>query len=377
MKLFLESIEFLSKSEQLRKGNIRAFTELVLKTSARTLKCGRANAWLLNKKNTELNCFLSYSLVDDSFSSEGILNAEDLPNYFSFLTKNEIIVSDDAENYEMNKELTEGYLKVHKIKSMIDVPIRSEGKMIGVVCVEHTNDYHSWSDEEIVFVQSITQLISLSLETDKKNKHQRKQAELIQQKETLLYEINHRVKNNLAVIISLINLQNRRVKDDYHSSILTELANKVNSISTMQTQLHNSRSHEEIELRSYMKSLAENIHSCYALGKNIKLNLDLDKSKINAEKAITLGLIANEILTNSYKYAFTDINTDYELKTSIKIDNDIVTILFKDNGPGYSEEDILNGGMGLTLVKGLVRQIDGNYDISSHDGVEIKISCPI
>lgn len=117
--------------------------------------CDRCNAWLFEKEQTKLVSLLSYNRSDHSFNQEVSLSNESLPNYFKFFRKNELIVSDNARNEPMNSELLEGYIKPNKVTSMIDVPLRSEGKMIGVICFEHTNENHSWSADEQKYTQSM------------------------------------------------------------------------------------------------------------------------------------------------------------------------------------------------------------------------------
>ncbi|MDC1451199.1 GAF domain-containing protein [Vicingaceae bacterium] len=165
---YLDTIEELSKSAYLHKGKIKKFTKEILIHSSESLLCDRFNAWLFEKDQTKLVSLLSYNRSDHSFNQEVSLSNESLPNDFKFFRKNELIVSDNARNEPMNSELLEGYIKPNKVTSMIDVPLRSEGKMIGVICFEHTNENHSWSDDEQKYTQSMAQLLSLALETNKK-----------------------------------------------------------------------------------------------------------------------------------------------------------------------------------------------------------------
>lgn len=152
---YLDTIEELSKSAYLHKGKIKKFTKEILIHSSESLLCDRCNAWLFEKEQTKLVSLLSYNRSDHSFNQEVSLSNESLPNYFKFFRKNELIVSDNARNEPMNSELLEGYIKPNKVTSMIDVPLRSEGKMIGVICFEHTNENHSWSDDEQKYTQSM------------------------------------------------------------------------------------------------------------------------------------------------------------------------------------------------------------------------------
>ena len=142
----LNAIEILSKSSNLHKGEFKDYIKEVLKSSSTALDCNRTNAWLFNENHTVLESILSYNSIDDSFSKEASIKQVDVPNYFNFLKKNEIIISNNASKEEINYELLDTFIIPKQITSMIDVPIRSEGKMIGVVCFEHVNKKVTWTD---------------------------------------------------------------------------------------------------------------------------------------------------------------------------------------------------------------------------------------
>jgi len=230
-----------------------------------------------------------------------------------------------------------------------------------------------WTASEKNFTLSIAQLISLSIETDKKKKYRIELENILAQKEVLLKEINHRVKNNLSVILSLLNLQNYKSKDDYHSSLFNDLREKIYSISAVQNQLHRSENHKEINFGSYINDLARNLHNTYSQNNIVELSLDVEDVLVPLDVAIPLGLISNEVLTNSFKYAFA---STYENKNQVNIilksSTKGIELRFRDNGKGYNKETIKKG-MGIELIEDLVQQIDGIVEFNSNLGVEVII----
>ena len=180
----------------------------------------------------------------------------------------------------------------------------------------------------------------------------------------------------MAVIIGLINLQKAKSKDRYHEQILEELKAKIYSMAIVQNHLHNNKSLVKVELSLYLKEIIQNLHESYDEGKKIKLFLDLDKVVLDISKGIPIELVANEILTNSFKYAFSENKASNELKVSVKRKLNSVEIKFKDNGTGYNPEE-LQSGMGLELIQNLTEQIDGSLEIKIDQGVEINIEFPI
>ncbi len=376
MRSYLEVIEEFAISEDLHKGEIENFTKEILMRSATTLNCTRCNIWLFENNQTKLVSLLAYNAVDNSFSNGMALMKDQYPNYFKFLKMNKIIVSNNASEEAINEELLENYIVPNKITSMIDVPLRSEGKMIGVLCFEHVKKLHIWSVEEENFTQSVAQLFSLALETKKKKDYRLQLENIINQKEVLISEINHRVKNNMAVIISLMNLQKRKTKDKYHAKLFEEIKDKVFSMSMIQEQLHTSGTINNIDLGVYLENLLINLNFSYGLEKQIKFNLDLqNKIVLDVSKAIPCGLISNEILTNSFKYAFVDENLTPELTIQLKQKGQFVELVFKDNGIGFHAKS-LKSGMGLELIKDLANQIDATLQMNSDNGVGIKLVFP-
>lgn len=373
---YLDVIEELSNSKNLHQGDIYGFSKEVLRTASHTLSCQRTNAWLFNSGKTVLRSIQSYNASTDTFQEEQSLNRSDLPNYFNYLTKNKIIVSDNALAEEMNKELVDSYLVPNEIKSMIDVPLRSEGKMVGVICFEAVEDNYQWTDSDKKFAQSLAQLFSIAIETNQKNLYRRELEKTIEQKEVLLSEINHRVKNNMAVIIGLINLQRHKAKDDYHQKVLEELKGKIYSMAIVQNHLHNNKSLVKVELGMYLEEVIQNLHATYGHGKEIALKLNLEKAVIDISIGIPIGLIANEVLTNSFKYAFQEDGRDHQLSVRLIRQRDGVQLVFRDNGPGYDPAEV-NDGMGVELIKELTEQISGSLEFNLKNGVELLINFPI
>ena len=368
---FIDAIEVLSKSESLREGDVEQSLKEILKLATEALGCQRANAWIFNEDMTVLESLMSYVKKGMVYNVESALNKKDLPEYFKGLVKNEIIVSDDAVNEELNHELVDLYLNPNEIKSMIDIPIRSEGKMIGVVCFEQTNKYRNWTAEDKKFTQSLAQLISIALESNKKKNYRLKLESLLRQKDVLISEIYHRVKNNISVIIGLINLQQHKSKDIYHTTLFNEIKNKVFSMSAVQEQLLLSQEVDKVNLGDFLSSLANNLGISY----NEKVDVKIEKEEIFVDltKAIPLGLIANEIITNSYKYAFGELNASPQLNIKCYESDKDVLISIEDNGPGYNLS-LENEGMGLGIIRDLCEQIDGEIEFSNRNGANTVVT---
>lgn len=372
---FLNSIEDLSKSVFLRHGDFQKFVEEVLIESSVALECARTNVWLFDNKRTSMYNVLAYDAINGNFYNEGSIKRKEIPNYFKFLEKDEIIVADDALNYEMNKELIDSYIIPNKVTSMMDVPIRSEGKMIGVVCFEHVDKPVTWTEADINFSQSISHLLSLCFETNKTNQYKQELENMVAQKEVLLREINHRVKNNLSVILGLLNTQKTKARDSFHLNLFNSLSGKVYAISSVQNQLQNSENHSKIKFCLYLQALTGNLITSYALDQNIKLIENCQKFELPIDQAIPLGLICNEILTNSLKYAFLEKQKNKEISIELKKTKTSLIIQIKDNGTGFNLGEKKSGeGMGLELIYDLAEQIDAIVNLTTVNGTSYAIT---
>lgn len=372
---FLNSIEDLSKSVFLHRGDFQKFVEEVLIESASALECARTNVWLFNAKRSSIINVLAYDAFYNNFYSEKSIKRQEIPNYFKFLERDEIIVANDALNYEVNKELLDSYIIPNKITSMMDVPIRFEGKMIGVVCFEHIDKPVEWTDADINFSQSISHLLSLCFGTNNTNQYKQELENMVSQKEVLLREINHRVKNNLSVILGLLNTQKTKTRDSFHLNLFKSLAGKVYAISSVQNQLQNNANHNKIDFCLYLQTLSANLITSYEQDQNIKLIERFDKVELPIDLAIPLGLISNEILTNSLKYAFLEKKKNKKIHIELKKSKTSLEIQIKDNGSGFDlGQKIANEGMGLELIYDLAEQIDAIIDITTVNGTTYSIT---
>ncbi|NEP45412.1 MAG: PAS domain S-box protein, partial [Okeania sp. SIO2H7] len=199
------------------------------------------------------------------------------------------------------------------------------------------------------------------------------------EKEVLLKEIHHRVKNNLQVISSLLRLQSRYIQDRTVMEMLKESQNRVRSMALVHEQLYQSQDLSRIDFAEYIHNLASNLFQAYQVNaRGVKLNIKVAPAFLNIDTAVPCGLIINELVSNSLKYAFKDRNFG-ELTIEFDCDNeDLFLLTVGDNGRGFpSNIDYKNSGsLGLRLVCSLVRQLRGNIELKSDRGTLFQISFP-
>ena len=177
--------------------------------------------------------------------------------------------------------------------------------------------------------------------------------------ELLIKEIHHRVKNNLEVVSSLLALQSAQIDDPNTKEAITEGQNRVNSIGIVHQKLYQGDNLGTIEMKDYFLSLSESILYSYGKKEQIDLKLVMDKLDLAIDTAIPLGLIINELMTNTIKYAFPKGKKGTITIKLEKQNNNIIHLEVADNGIGKS--DITQGtGFGGQLISLLTQQLNGN-----------------
>ena len=212
--------------------------------------------------------------------------------------------------------------------------------------------------------------------TDRKMIDQQLQASL-KEKEVLLQEVHHRVKNNMQVIISLINLQCEKIEDRHICEELNITVDRINSMALIHTQLYKSKEFLKIDINQYIKSIAENLFVSRGVD-TAKISLKIGKSDValSLDSAISCGLIFNELITNSIKYAFPE-NQKGEIRAEFGYLGDgRLEMRVSDNGVGmpenfdFKESDTL----GVQIVKALAEhQLGGTVELDSTKGTKFLI----
>ena len=201
--------------------------------------------------------------------------------------------------------------------------------------------------------------------------------EALEDRELLLKEIHHRVKNNLQVISGLLQLQKDELQNEEAQAAINEGQSRVGSIALIHQNLYQNKDLGNIEFKTFLIDLTKQVADLYQNeNRKIELNLNLDELFIDIDTAVPLGLIVNELLTNTYKYAF--VNKDL-IKVDIKLiqtEKGKYQLTYKDNGPGLKEKpDFENAKtLGINLIGGLAKQLSGTAVYGFDGGSKFIIS---
>lgn len=229
-------------------------------------------------------------------------------------------------------------------------------------------------------------LISAWIYRRKRQQASRLQAEKIQvetslqEKELLLKEIHHRVKNNMQVISSLLNLQSRSVQDPVALKVMREGRDRVRSMALIHQTLYQNNDFSNVETEDYFRKLAENLFHTYNIDQDrVQLVADIQPLRFNVDIMIALGLILNELISNTLKYAFPEEQKG-EVRISLATNADQVELKVEDNGVGFPANFVPNhsGSIGYSLIHAFTQKLGGSLQLNNAEkGARASLIFPL
>lgn len=202
----------------------------------------------------------------------------------------------------------------------------------------------------------------------------------LKEKEVLLAELHHRVKNNLAIVSGLLNLQEDAINNAEAKQILSETKNRIMSMALVHKMLFRSPEFKTIDFGKYSSELVSELFNSYNLLDEVYIDEEYEAIDLSINTSIPLGLILNEIVTNSIKYGFMDdAIKPKRFFVSIKKVGGHISLIVKDSGNGFEKDynsDLETSSLGIVLIKSLTEQIDGKVLFSNSNGAKIEINFP-
>ncbi len=241
--------------------------------------------------------------------------------------------------------------------------------LISMALAQKMNDYKE--EKEQLQITSINTLI----EKEKVILQQNKELEARHgEKEVMLKEIHHRVKNNLAIVSGILQIQTTYVTDNSLKQVLMDCTNRIKSMGLVHESLYRYENFLGIDFSVYLESLTGEIKNSYPkTSSNIKLTLAIEKIELELTKAIPCGLLVTEVLSNAYKHAFKERDAG-NIQIIFKKINNTYELIIMDDGVGIQESKLENAtGLGMSLIKALSLQLDGHYSFTNNKGTLFKI----
>lgn len=196
----------------------------------------------------------------------------------------------------------------------------------------------------------------------------------LREKNVLLQEVHHRVKNNLAVISGLLQIQQFDSEDEVQNKILGNSVARIKSLALIHEKLYQSESLSNIELKSYLHDLIKSIKQSSTIYKEIDIHIQCEEIIVNVNQAVPCALILNEVVSNALEHAFKDQESG-NIWVSVNESNNEITFSIKDDGIGISEQDYMNStSVGFTIIKTLIKQLSAHLEIINEKGTHLIFS---
>jgi two-component sensor histidine kinase/putative methionine-R-sulfoxide reductase with GAF domain len=292
-----------------------------------------------------------------------------------------IIISDTTKDPDWTN-----FSETSFIKAYIGIPIKWDSETIGLLSLD-SNKINAFTQYDSEMLRTFAHAASTAMQSSRlfelTNDEIKKRVEIensikksLKEKEILLREIHHRVKNNLSLIMSLINLQSNMLPDHINQSLFEDLKQRVYTIALVHEKLYSSIDLHSIDIKSYLLDLTEAVKTSSIFKKGVIFFLDVENSvRFDSDTLVPLALLLNELLINSVKYAFPIKPGEIHLKFTTLDDSHIITL--RDNGIGFPENQETSASqIGLFLVQSLAAQIGGSVSFKNENGAVSTLIFP-
>lgn len=282
------------------------------------------------------------------------------PFYSNNVNKSDLFAGDISENFTS--------------KNIICVPLRNSNKrMIGVLQAINRRE-GDFTDRDIPVFEALADHVALAIERSRELQEVQNKLE---ERDLLLTEVHHRLKNNLSTITALIELELPDVEDEVAIEALQKTMARIKSMTEVHDYLYNNKPGNEIKLKLYVKQLSQKISNILTHdSRDINIKVKADDVSLDTDRAMSCGLLLNELLVNCYKHAFDEEIKDPRIIIELyETDNGIIEFKVSDNGTGVGEDFTIteSGSVGGWLIDVLIRRLEADIDIQRGDGTTFLI----
>ena len=261
-------------------------------------------------------------------------------------------------------------LRAHGVRSAVNVIIKSKQHIFGVLEAD-SRESRVFTEHDVRFLQGYATILSFAIEQARLVELN---AALAEEKDMLLRELSHRVRNNNQQLISLINLQLGRVTNLEARENLEKVAHRIRALTSVNQQLESAGRPHLIDLGQYLLAISGSLFKFQGeSAAEVKLETEIAQVEVATERAQAIGLIVNEFMTNSFKHAFRDRGGT--LSITLSHDDGEASLTLADDGPGLPAEP--KAGLGHQLIDLLSRQIEAEAAWDCSDGTKLTLQLPI
>ncbi len=245
-------------------------------------------------------------------------------------------------------------------KVWLGVPLKYEAKTVGVIAVQDYNDPNKYSENDRRLLEFVSDEIALALQRQKARREMEKS---LKEKEILLQEIHHRVKNNMQIVLGLLDLQSQKIKDEKLNLVINECQSRIASMSLIHEMMYQTQDFKKIDMKVYIEKMVNSLFQLYtnSIDENkIRVAIECKYVFLDLNKSIPCGMIINELLSNSLKHAFPEEKRG-KINVQLKISDSNVQLKVSDNGIGLPDNFNIHESksMGFEIINLLTAQLEG------------------
>lgn len=282
------------------------------------------------------------------------------------------VISNHLENEDRFR--TPELLRQHGIHRAMNVILQGDGKPFGVLEVDSKSD-GQFVEQDIAFLQGAANILGMAIERDRR---ERRLEMALERQQSLLKEVNHRIKNSLAIVAGMLSLQANALGDPALTAHLEEAARRVAAVAKAHDQLYHGTDVEQLDVGRYIEGLCRDVDASVA---HCEVQTSVEAGIIvPTDTAISAALIVNELITNAAKYAYKGKSKCTIWVTVARTGNDHVSLSVRDAGTGLPPDfDIQKAkGLGMRIVKSLAGQLKGELGLRAHHpGTEFTVTFPL
>ena len=380
-----QSIDYLSLLKASHTISEEIHLETLLKKLLDLIKqnSGSQRSFLIVKENINWNIHASYDIKTDEYEileSKPFSEALISNHIVQYVIKSEDMVIINDASQQAHDFTLDPYLNDQQVISVLCLPIKLQNEMIGVLYLENNINSNVFTENSITTLNLLISQCVISLKNawlykslDEKVKERTKELEKSnEEKSFLLKEIHHRVKNNFQIVSNLLSFQKREINDPKISQKFEDSRLRITSMAKIHERMYQAEDLKTINVKKHLSELVYEIVDNYQIEAIITVNTNIQDVNINMKTLIPIGLIINEIITNSMKYAFSNLEKG-TISMSLKaIDKSTFEMILGDNGIGIDQAQ--KGSLGMTLVNIFVKQIEGTIALLDIPGTNYKIT---
>ena len=281
--------------------------------------------------------------------------------------KNRPIVLGDLEGSEY--ERTDPYVQRYGLKAYLGYPVQVEGRPLGSLCIVDTKK-RTFSDTDVHIITTLAKGVQLE---EERRRSLRRVEDLLEEKELVLREVHHRIKNDMAIIQSLLSLQSGSLESGEAVTALEEAKSRIGIMREIYETLYQGSTYGTVAVFEYLNRLLDNIIRSHGDGR-VTLERSIEAGEIAVRLAFPLGIIVNELVTNGFKYAFPGKASGSIKVSVVRGGSSTLEITVSDDGvgmdPGGGEGAF---GFGLRLVKTLAERHGGSFSITAGEGTTVRV----